>query len=80
MRERWELIKANRDKLVELYGFEILRKECRISIQDVKRVLGLVEGEKMDVEEVGEFLAMVNEDDESHSSYSSSYSHSPSHN
>ena len=56
-----------------MYGRAILSKDCRISINDIKRVLGLIDSTAMDIEEpVGEFLAMVNEDDQSSSSSGSS--------
>jgi hypothetical protein len=69
LRQRWELIKANRDKLIELFGGDILHRNCRISIRELKVALGIVESTAMDVEGVGEFMAMVNEDEEN--SYSS---------
>ena len=41
-----------------------MSRDCRIGIKEVKRVLGLIDSSAMDVEEpVGEFLAMINEDD-----------------
>ena len=60
-----------------MYGGAILSKDCRISINEIKRVLGLIDSTAMDIEEpVGEFLAMVNEDDQ-RSSSSSEYSQTP---
>ena len=41
LKERWQLIKDNRDKLVELYGGEILNRESRIGIRDIRVALGL---------------------------------------
>ncbi len=46
-------------------------RDCRISIRELKVALGLEEGSAMDVERVGEFMAMINEDDESSGSSSS---------
>lgn len=62
---------------MEIYGGEILGKSCRISIKEVKIALGMHEDTKMDVEGVGEFMAMIDESKED-CSYSSSYSRSVS--
>lgn len=63
LKERWQLINANRDKLIEQFNTDILNPQCRISIRELKVALGLVESTAMDVEGVGEFMAMVNEDE-----------------
>lgn len=68
LKERWQLIKTNRDKLIEMFGSDILNRQCRISIRELKIALGLVESTAMDVEGVGEFMAMINEDEEDSSS------------
>jgi hypothetical protein len=78
LRERWQLIKANRDKLIEMFGSDILNPQCRISIRELRVALGLVESTAMDVERVGEFMAMINEDGEDSSSSNSSQSGSSS--
>lgn len=49
IKERRALIQANKDKLVEMYGIDIVRKDCRISIREIKIALGLVEKTEMDV-------------------------------
>jgi hypothetical protein len=64
-KEKHELIKANRAKLVEIFGDAIFKRGWPVSRKEIKDALGLKEEEHDKEAFLGEFLKMVGKEPES---------------
>ena len=59
MMQRTKLVYEHKDYLLEIFGADLLKKECRLGLREIKSALGIKEegGEA----HLGEFMAMAEE-------------------